>query len=368
MENSNDRISLFHTILLFIMSVGLINHVIIIPALMDVAKRDAWISVLFAIVIFSIWVWLIYYIAKGTGQQNIYQWIKIQISPTVAKLFVFMVCFFLFSTVAVTMTDMTSWTHIMYLPTTPQLIIVISFILVCFLAANTNILTITIANGILLPLVIVLGYFVFAANLPQKDYSLLFPVFEHGFSPMLQGMIYSGAGLAEVFIIIFLQHRLKTPIRYWYLVILIILLGYLTVGPVTGGIAAFGPVDAAKQRFPAYELWSLVHLGRFIEHVDFFSIYQWLSGAFIRISLALFIIVDVLNIETGWKRSLTLLTLAFMIILLTLMPMSDMQFIVFLSNIFLPVSLIFLIACSLFLSACVFIVNRKNSHTRGIQK
>jgi hypothetical protein len=174
----------------------------------------------------------------------------------------------------------------------------------------------------------------------------------------MQGMIYSGAGLSEIFIIILLQHHLKTQIKYSYLVVLVIILAYLTFGPVTGSIAAFGPIESARQRFPAYELWSLVTLGRFVEHVDFFSIFQWLSGAFIRISLALYIIVDLVGIPQGWRRITALIVFSLLIMISSLLPFTDNQFLHFLSNYFLPLSMMFLLAFSFFLSAAVFIVNR----------
>lgn len=366
MSNTKDQINLFHAILLFIMSVGLMNHVIIIPALIEVSGRDAWISILFAMIVGSLWVWLVFYISNGTNRQHIYVWLKVNLGSYIATIFVLMVGGFMLTIAIVTMTDMGTWTQITFLEKTPRIIIVITFILVCCIAANTSILTIAIANGILLPLVIALGYFVFAANLPEKDYSLLFPIIEHGYRPVWQGMIYSGAGMAEVLLLIFLQHRIKSPIRYRYLIILVVILAYLTLGPVSGGIAAFGPIEAAKHRFPAYELWSLVSLGEFVEHVDFFSIYQWLSGAFIRISLALFIIVDLFNLQKGWKRTSTLVSLSTLIILFTFIPFSDIQFIKFLKTTYLPFSLLFLISCSIFLSVSVFFSNDKKAHHRGI--
>ena len=49
---------------------------------------------------------------------------------------------------------------------------------------------------------------------------------------------------------------------------LAILVG-LTLGPLIGAITEFGPNEATKQRYPAYEEWGLVTIGRYIEHLDF---------------------------------------------------------------------------------------------------
>lgn len=366
MPGEIEKVSFFNLTLLFIMSVGLLNHVTIIPALLETAKRDAWLSILAAAFIFSLWVYLVVYISKGTEQQNMYLWVKQHAGKFAAYVLALCLIIFLFFMVVVTLTDLMLWTHIMYLPRTPQLVIVLVFITLCFIAALTNLLTLSILSGLLLPFVIILGYFVFAANLPEKDYTLLFPLFENGLYPALQGILYSGAGLAEVFIIIFMQHRLKKPVRYRYMVLLVLILAYLTLGPTTGAIAVFGPIEAAFKRFPAFELWSIVSIGKYFEHVDFLSIYQWLAGAFIRITLALYILVDVFQIPKGKKRTLTLISFIIFVILVIELQFSDMEFIEFLLHIYLPVSLIFLVTLSLILSLIVFWVkNKKIKSGRG---
>ncbi|XRD23741.1 hypothetical protein AABM34_14730 [Lysinibacillus fusiformis] len=60
--------------------------------------------------------------------------------------------------------------------------------------------------------------------------------------------------------------------------------------------------EASKQRYPAYEEWGLVTIGRYIEHLDFFSIYQWLTGTFIRVSFLLYIVADLLKMTGDPKR------------------------------------------------------------------
>lgn len=56
----------------------------------------------------------------------------------------------------------------------------------------------------------------------------------------------------------------------------IVLVG-LTLGPLMGAIAIFGPFEAARMRFPAYEEWRLVTFGHFLEHIDFFPYINGLS-------------------------------------------------------------------------------------------
>lgn len=351
-------ISSFHIVAFFMMSTGLLNHVIIIPPLLDTARRDAWLSIILSFFVYLVWVLIIYFVVRATNQQNIYAWLKRHTGKPVAYLLITSVILYFLVMAATTLKDLTMWTYVTYLPKTPQVIIIITFLLLCLCMANTSIRTIAIVNGILLPIVIVLGFFVATSNLPKKDYSLLTPLFEFGYTPVLQGMIYVCAGLFEVTALLFLQHHVKTKINYISLAIIGLILAWLTFGPTTGAIAAFGPVKASELRFPAFEQWAIVSLSRYVEHVDFLSVYQWLSGAFVRISLILFIIVDLLQLSS--KKKLRLLLICGVFILgINLIPVSDMQFIYLLARYILPGSLMYTICLSILFSLLVIVFKKR---------
>lgn len=57
-------ISILHVIFLSMTVIGLKNHVTIIPPLLDAAKRDGWLSVLFAGGVIFFWLFLLVYIQK----------------------------------------------------------------------------------------------------------------------------------------------------------------------------------------------------------------------------------------------------------------------------------------------------------------
>lgn len=148
------------------------------------------------------------------------------------------------------------------------------------------------------------------ANISKKEYSLLKPFLEFGVDPVLQGMVIAGGGFIEIILLLLMQHRIKKSIKLYHVLILVVFLIGLTFGPLTGAISEFGPELAKEFRYPAFEEWRLVTLGTYVEHLDYFSIYQWLSGAFIRISLAIFLIPDLLNITDTKKRGIILLVVS----------------------------------------------------------
>lgn len=109
------------------------------------------------------------------------------------------------------------------------------------------------------------------SNTTHKDYSLLRPMLEHGMQPVWNGTVYVGAGFVEVIMLFFMQHHIKSRLSYLSFMIMILLILGLTMGPIIGAIVEFGPDEADKLRFPAYEEWRLLTIGRYIEHLDFLA-------------------------------------------------------------------------------------------------
>lgn len=354
------ELSIFHIIFLYVMSSGILNHVIIISPLYAVAGRDAWLSIFFAFFIYLLWVIIIYKVIKTTNKNNIYTWISNNSGKTIAKFIYFLIFIYLFMMCAITMKDMIIWTNSTFLTNTPIAILSITFLLITVAMANTNIKTIAIVNGILLPIVIVLGFFIATVNMPKKDYSLLFPIFEYGFTPILLGSIYVALGMAEVIIVIFLQHHIKGTVKYSHFMIMRILCTWLTLGPVAGGIATFGPVKSSLLLFPAYEQWALGSISRFIEHFDFFSIYQWLSGAFVRISLYLYIIVDMIQIERKYNKRQILFILSCLLLIINIIPLNYNSHFTLLGKYLLPSLLVLLLTISFMLAAITLLYKRRN--------
>jgi spore germination protein (amino acid permease) len=350
---------MLQTSMLLITVVGIVDHVIIIPMLLQSAGRDSWVSTLLSGMLLFLWTALLYVIIKKTEQKHLFLWLKERCGAAVAWPFAIILAIGLFSVGEMAMIDVSNWANITYLPTTPRIVITSTFALLCFYAANSGITAIAITNGILLPLVVVFGWFVALSNIPNKNYALLYPVFEHGWEPVLSGMLYAGAGFSGLFWILALQHRVKTKVRLLPMMITAVILIELTLSPLTGAIAEFGPYEAARQRFPAFEEWRLITFGHFLEHVDFLVIYQWLVGSFIYTSLAMCLIPEVFNIPQGKKRTWMLAILFVIHVAASEIPINDIAFFSILSKFYIPYSVIYYVGLSLVLFAIVAINGKR---------
>ncbi|TQR18504.1 endospore germination permease [Psychrobacillus soli] len=353
-------ISMLHVIFLSMTVIGLKNHVTIIPPLLNVAGRDGWLSVLFSTLVLLPWGLLLFYINKKSNQEPMKDWLKQKIGKVSSSIFLFLLAISLLLLASLTISETLQWVKTTFLPETPLFILLLLFTILCVLLITTSIQTIVITNVIVLVGVVAFGFFAAFTNIQVKNYELLRPFMEHGFEPVIKGMVYPASGIIELFLFLFIQHKVKGQIRFRHYVTMILILTGLTLGPLIGAITEFGPTEAAKQRFPAYEEWGLVAIGRFIEHLDFFSIYQWLTGTFIRVGLMLYIIVDLFNLHRKKKKIWMYIAPPFFLISLSLLLISGSTFDEMKGKYVLPITLFIYFIFTLFI-VIVALISGKSS-------
>ncbi|PYE47203.1 endospore germination permease [Paenibacillus barcinonensis] len=308
MGQEQGQITIWLSISIILLSAGLVCHVLSIPAILDMAGRDGWLSVLAAAPLFLLFLAMMFIIMRRIHGQRLPDWIAREFGSVTAWIFRITAALLLFSLGTHTLYETTNWTVSTYLPFTPTYVLAGGGALVAAWSAAKGIRSIAMTSSILLPLVIVLGYFVMSANMKYKDYSQLFPMLENGWAPVMRGVIYSLAGLMEIWILMLFQHEIKSRFRWWHILLLGIFMISMAIGPTIGAIVEFGPEEAAKQRNSPFEQWKLVNIGKLFQHVDFLSIYQWLSGSFARVAISMYLIVDLLNFRRPKKRYIAILS------------------------------------------------------------
>lgn len=310
---SSKQFGIWPLFMMITLSVGLVNHVVIVPLLLDTAKRDAWLCVLVAVPAVMLWaLFPLMRIIRSVHDKPINEWLG-QRMPSAAKWVILLpIVLLLLFTAYHSLVDAVSFSNSTYIPLTPSFIVTFIFMAMCTYGALTGLRTIAFVSCILLPLVVFLGDFVMSANIPHKDYKFLLPIAEQGFTRIFEGSLYSFSALIELYMLLLIQPHLRAKIRRRGLVLLIAFLALLTVGPVTGTIVEFGPEEGARLRYPAFAQWRLVSIGNYIEHLDFFAIYQWMAGSFVRISMTLYLAAEIL-FRSRKQRVIGILTLALLI-------------------------------------------------------
>nr|WP_285847963.1 MULTISPECIES: endospore germination permease [unclassified Mesobacillus] len=344
---------------IMVLSTGLFNHVILIPMLLEAAARDAWLSVLASVFPFLFFIWMIYYITKNTEQEKITNWLKNRYGKFLAAMFVLPLLLILFVHASITFLDTSYWAEIYFLPTTPSFLISAVVLTSCYWLSTRSLKVLAIMSTIVLPLVVTLGFFIMSVNTTQKDIEYLFPLFLNGYVPFIKGIFYSLSGLTEIYVIILIQHHLTQKIKFKDIFWLGFVLIGLTIGPLSAAIMEFGPVEARNFAFPAYEEWKLLKIGEFISRLDFLAMFQWVSGAFFRIGLFLYIINQYLNKR---KNKFFLPFLFLMMYGTTFLKLDTYDINKFLYLYFLPFCLILVVSVTTVLTFLVYLSKRRENN------
>ncbi|MGG1679782.1 endospore germination permease [Neobacillus sp. NRS-1170] len=292
MQNKLRYISIVYMLLL---SVGLFAHVEIIPFLLSTAKRDSWVSILLTFFVLPLVIYLIYKIVSFLNKRSIIQLLKDGGSGFSYYILLFPITLYMLIDAFVTAKEMIYWSQLSYMQGFNSFTLAVVLLIFCLFCTESGLFSIGLLSSILCPIVLFLGFFISFANLKKKHYELLFPLFTDGFLPISKGILYTSLPILELFIIIFLTPVLQKAVTRKQLFMVGVIIIGLMLGPTIGAIVEFGPEMASQYRYPAYEEWRLISIGRYFSHADFFAIFQWLSGGVIRISLFLFITSQILT-------------------------------------------------------------------------
>ena len=350
------KISVLHVILLTMTVIGLKNHVTILPGVLEHARRDGWISVIIAFLIIMPWLYFIYRIHRNGGTP--YTWSNSK--SLYERIGIVLMVLLLLVLSASTMVEMLQWVKTTFLQNTPLMILLFLYLLLCVIFATTGLQTIMIVNVLVLFGVVVLGFFVAFVNMQYKDYELLLPILENGLVPPLQGVIYPLSGFVEILFFLLVQQHYKSTIKFHHFLVITLILAGLTLGPLIGAITEFGPEEASIMRYPAFEEWGLATLGNFINHVDFFSIYQWMTGAFVRIGFFLFIITQLMGISQNTKLIWRYLFVPLTVVCLSLLLLDEQIFLIF-NNQNLP---IITVAITMIMPIILYIRSKKTKPSK----
>jgi spore germination protein (amino acid permease) len=325
MEYELIRIGRVPCIMMILLSIGLMNHVMIAPMVLSQAGRDSWLAVLLTAAVLPLWILLLLRpTVRAIGTKALPAWLEERVGKIAKGIVIAGFCALLAMIAVPTALDTVQWAETMYLPNTPAF--VTSFVLaaLCVIGAVMGIHVIAYVSCLLLPVVSLLGFFVSGANMHRKDYSQLLPVLEHGWSPVLSGMVMVAGGFIELTLFALFQGYVDKPFRAGHLFITAGIVVVLSLGPIVGILTEFGPYEAVVQRYPAFIQWRLVQIGKYFEHVDFFAMFQWVSGSYIRTASSMALIMDLLSIKHRIKRGILGGFIGFVIVILSAFPFDDL--------------------------------------------
>ncbi|WLR47298.1 endospore germination permease [Halobacillus litoralis] len=326
---------------LFVLFIGISNHVILLPHLLQVSKRDAWIAALIAYFILLIWTFFIRGISLKIQQQSLKSWLDQRVGKVISSLIICSLMIYILIIGAISFNDLISTIQIYFLPATSIWLITIPFITLCTIAGISKLNTIVYPAIVCTPIVLILGCFVAVATMKQKEYSYMFPILANNSGHLLEGILMILGANVDLLLLLVIQNNLKKPYTYLNLIALITILIILVLGPTLGAIAAFGPEVSSQMRFPAFEQWRLVQIGSHISHLDYLAIFQLIVGVFIRVSFCIFLMWRIWETPLIKVKSGTVSIFIVIALLLSLPQNTDIFIQSFIQKYFYPSAFIY---------------------------
>lgn len=303
-------ITKWETLFILIMTLPIMGHVVILPLIIDVAGRDAWIAILISFAAafpftFAIYKLRINHPDKSASElfaQLFGKWITI-------PLHIIFALYFLFLTI-ISFAGLVDVVYIDFFPETPRIALILWFLPFFLYAASKGYKRIALTASVLALIGLITGHTLTLMDTPKKDWSELLPVLEFGWSPVLLGSLILTSIWVEMLLLLFIPLRDPKEKRLFLLwTIGILLNGLMMFSTTTGAITIFGLGQADNFNYPAQEIVRIINLG-FIDRFDIYGMILMTLGSYIRCSLYFRIANDMslsANASKWIKRSMYVL-------------------------------------------------------------
>ena len=307
-------VSKWDTLFLFIMTLPIMGHVVILPIMLDVAGRDAWISILVSIPSAFALAYAIFRLRLRFPDLTIKEMLVRLLGKWFGSMVaIVLIVYFLFLTI-VTFVALVDLTNIAFLPETPRVVIIAWFLIFFTYAAAKGIKRIALTAGVLALIGMITGHTVTLMDSAKKDWSQLKPFLEYGLSPVLWGsLILISIWVELLFLLCIPLKNIHEKRLFLFWSIGILLNALMMFSTLTGVITIFGLGQADNFLFPATEIVRIIELG-FIDRFDVYALILMTFGSYIRCSLYLRIAYEMSlpSCASKWmERSIFWLYIAF---------------------------------------------------------
>lgn len=361
--NGPTKINGFQAFTLFLLWQSSFQFLVLFPLILEAAKRDAWISILISLLLCLLISPIIIRITKVRGVQRLPSWIG-QRSRMLKGIMIGIIQLYLFLTAYIVCQQLITYTKIVYLQQTPLIFLLLPLLLLVFLAAKSGIQTIAVFSGILYPLMFLFQMIMMFGNIPYLNFGMMTPVFENGMTDIWTGLPWSISGFLDLmFFWVLLSHLSEKTHNKIYGGVLIFS-GTVFLLAVTASVLIFGPFEAATQRFPIFEQWRLVMISKYVEHVDFLSMFLRLSASMMRSVLCLYLSAEMFRWAKTSGRTWYLAGACVLLFILLFIPESDPHFLTMSKKVYIP----FIIFSSLAVFITLWLISFRGKENRRRMK
>ena len=248
------------------------GHMLLLVPMFDKVGRDSWISILLTVPLGLVYGFILYRLHFMHPTKNLVQMLGEAFGRIGGKALTMGWIAYLLFMLVTSFYALVDFIRIYFLPETPNWVLGLSFYMIVLYALYVGIESITRFCEPLLLLIFISGTSIGITTFQDKEYDLLFPLFEHGFSPVLQGMILTLALFGEISILLMIglkKDHAKSKSFLFTNTVIIFLITLMFLGTMTSSLAIFGEKLGSSMTYPAQNIVRLASYG-FIERFDIY--------------------------------------------------------------------------------------------------
>lgn len=318
MYNTINRFQLFVLVFTFIIGNTILNAPSLIVSL---AKQDAWISGILAMIIGIGLVLLYNLLAEIFPNKTIVEYVEILLGEKIGKLVSLLLVFYFLILASLMIRQLGDFILVYILPETPVIYIFLSFIFIIVMGTYLGIVTLARTGEIFFPFLLVLLIFLFLMLFEEKDISNLKPVLEGGISPVIKGT-FAFISIPYLQLVVFLMifpnvvkgtKSIKKPVLLG-----VISAGFFLIVSILHSLLIIGPILSEYKQYPIYFLTQKIHIGDIIQRIEVLLAIIWIITIFLKTSIFLYASqLGISQIFSIKDRKLIVISLGFMLFTLS---------------------------------------------------
>jgi spore germination protein KB len=279
------RISNIQAAMLAIMSLTIIGHLILLTVIFGESRQDGWIAAIIGTILGLIGVITLVKLSQKFPGLTLVEILFAHFSWVGKVIGVLYLGYFYVMTVLAVRLFVEVNKKVT--EETPVVVFVAVILLLTAYIVYSGLETMGRLNQIMLPIVAIIAFVVVLLTLDRnKEYANLLPILGNGFSPVALGSLSIMGWFGEFVIMGMIFPYVQCPMKlaktgiYTALITLVFFLG-----PITGPIAIFGPVEAAKMELPTFSEVRYITVGSVLYRFDTIAILFWTVGLMMRIAI-----------------------------------------------------------------------------------
>jgi hypothetical protein len=307
-----------------------------INAILAHGGRDAWLGALYAMVFFILISFLL------LRRLNDKEPFLLVVEARIGRFFTYSLKVVLFAYMLMNafihLKDLSTWTSIVFLPSTPKWIFLFPLLVICFFIAVHGYYTLGAFVLVSLPILFLVTVSQFVLSTKYVHFSLLNPIGTVSLHHQFLAAIAAFRPQADLFLLFLFRHRIAGTFSKTKMIIFTSLVGGTTVMMTIYILATYGVHEALKHSFPVFSQSRLISLSEYIEHLDFLSMYAWICFCCANLSLLLLLMQELRLFGRFFNQKWFLLTISLSIYVAVLIPWGELSYRSFITLKFIPYS------------------------------